>query len=398
MRRLITVSIIIFVILWAVPAVAADELQIEAEGAVVIDGETGRVLWAKNPHLPLPPASTTKIMTSLLGLELGRPEEVVTVSQLAASQDGSRVYLGAGEEYTLRELLYAVQLASANDAAVAVAEHLAGSVEGFARLMNQRARELGAKNTNFINPNGLPDPEHRTSAYDLALITRKALQYPEYREMITTKCYPMSWPGHEEERQLRNRNKLLEIYEGADGVKTGYTIEADHTFVGSATREKRQLISVVLGSTNGGVWSDTVKLLDYGFENYSNHELVKAGEEVTVVPVKYGTEVPVHTAAGFIYTLAPGEQERISTEVNLPETLVAPLEAGAQLGNLTISLGAEKLAEIPLVAAREVRRKLYTRWWFWPVAIYIPWRIRVGIRRLQRHRRRRRWKVKKNKW
>jgi D-alanyl-D-alanine carboxypeptidase (penicillin-binding protein 5/6) len=390
MRRLITVSIIIFVILWTVPAVAADELQIEAEGAVVIDGETGRVLWAKNPHLPLPPASTTKIMTSLLGLELGRPEEVVTVSQLAASQDGSRVYLGAGEEYTLRELLYAVQLASANDAAVAVAEHLAGSVEGFARLMNQRARELGAKNTNFINPNGLPDPEHRTSAYDLALIARKALEYPEYREMITTKCYPMSWPGHWEERQLWNRNKLLEIYEGADGVKTGYTIEAGHTFVGSATREGRQLISVVLGSTNDGVWSGTVKLLDYGFENYSNHELVMAGEEITVVPVKYGTEVPVQTAAGFIYTLAPGEQERISTEVNLPEILVAPLEAGAQLGTLTVSLGTEKLAEIPLVAAREVRRKLYTRWWFWPVAVYIPWRIRVGIRRLQRHRQRQR--------
>jgi len=398
MRQFIAATLILLVLIWSVPAVAAEELQIEAEAAVVLDGETGRVLWAKNPHLPLPPASTTKIMTILLGLELGKPEEVVTVSQLAASQEGSRVYLGAGEEYTLRELLYAVQLASANDAAVAVAEHLAGSVEEFARLMNRRARELGALNTNFVNPNGLPDPEHRTSAYDLALIARKALEYPEYREMVTTKCYPMSWPGHEEERQLWNRNKLLEIYEGADGVKTGYTTEAGHTFVGSATRGGRQLISVVLGSSNEGVWTDTVKLLDYGFENYANYELVEAGEEVARLPVKYGSEVPVQTAAGFTYTLAPGERERVSTEIHLPETLVAPIEEGEELGTLTVSLGTEKLAELPLVAARGVKRKIYTHWWFWPLAVYIPWRIRVGIRRLQRHRRRQRWKVKKNKW
>ncbi len=398
MRRLIAVFLIIIVISWTLPAVAADGLQLEAEAAVVMDGETGRVLWAKNPHLPLPPASTTKIMTILLGLELGQPEEVVTVSPLAASQDGSRIYLGAGEEYTLRELLYAVQLASANDAAVAVAEHLAGSVEEFARLMNQRARELGAKNTNFVNPNGLPDPEHRTTAHDLALIARKALEYSEYREMITTKCYPISWPGHEEERQLWNRNKLLEIYDGADGVKTGYTTEASHTFVGSATRGGRQLISVVLGSTNGGVWSDTVSLLDYGFENFANYELVRAGEEVALVPVKYGSEVPVHTAAGFIYTLTPGEREGVSTEIHLAEGLVAPIEEGAELGTLTVSLGSEQLADIPLVAARGVKRKIYTHWWFWLLALYIPWRIRVGIRRLQRQRRRRRLKVKKKDW
>ena len=392
MRRALLVFLILFLVQCSIP-VQAGELNIAAQGAVLMDRETGRVLYAHNPHIPLPPASTTKIMTILLGLELGQPEEIVTISRLAEYQEGSRVYLGEGEEYTLQELLYATQLSSANDAAVAVAEHLAGSVEDFAQLMNQRARELGAKNTNFVNPNGLPDPEHRTSAYDLALITRQALQYPEYRELITTSSYPMSWPGREEDRQLRNCNKLFHLYEGADGVKTGYTTEAGHTFVGSATREGRQLISAVLGSDNNHVWSDTIALLDYGFENFTNERLLAPGEEVALAEVKYGSTVPLVLAEGFTYSLAVGESEEITTEVELEESIVAPIKEEEPLGVLRVYFGGEKLAEIPLLAAEGVKRKIYTRWWFWPLAFYVPWRTWVGIRRLQRHRRRRVWRA-----
>ncbi|NLJ34433.1 MAG: D-alanyl-D-alanine carboxypeptidase [Firmicutes bacterium] len=392
MRRVLILFLMVLLLLCSVPAQAA-KLNIVAQGAVLMDKESGRLLFAHNPHTPLPPASTTKIMTILLGLELGQPEEIVTISRLAQYQEGSRVYLEEGEEYTLQELLYATQLASANDAAVAVAEHLAGSVEDFARLMNQRARELGAKNTNFVNPNGLPHPEHRTSAYDLALITRQALQYPEYRELITTSSYPMSWPGRDEDRQLRNANKLFHIYPGADGVKTGYTTEAGHTFVGSATREGRQLISVVLGSDNSSVWSDTTSLLDYGFENFSNEQLLAPGEEVALAEVKYGSPVPLISSEGFTYPLAAGELAKITTEVELLADIVAPIAEGEPLGTLKVFLKDEELARIPLMALERVKRRIYTRWWFWPLALYVPWRTWVGFRRLKRHRRRRRWKV-----
>jgi D-alanyl-D-alanine carboxypeptidase (penicillin-binding protein 5/6) len=387
MRRIILI-IIITTFLLLTAQVQAAEPEIEGKAAVLMDQATGRVLWSYNPHEPLPPASTTKVMTLLLALELGQPEDVATVSQLAQSQTGSRVYLTAGEQYTLRELLYAVQLSSANDAAVVVAEHIAGSVEGFVQLMNERARELGARNTNFVNPHGLPDPEHRASAYDLALIARAALEIPKFKEIITTDSYPISWPGREEDRQLYNKNRLFQLYEGADGVKTGYTTEAGYTFIGSATRNGQQLIAVVLGSTDSGIWSDTIALLDYGFANFSPYQLASKGEELTTLPVRYGDDVPVILAEGFNYILTPEEKKRVVRESQLPDMLVAPVAAGEVLGTLTISLAGEELARLPLVVATEVKRKIYTHWWFWLLVIYSPWRIRVAIRRLRRHRRR----------
>ena len=202
---------------------AAEPPQVTARAAVVLDQATGRILFSKNAYEQLPMASTTKIMTAVLAIESGRLSETVTVSEQAALVEGSSVELEAGEEKTLEELLYGLILRSGNDAAVAIAEFLAGSVEEFAERMTERAHQLGAVHTKFMNPHGLDHEEHYTTAYDLALIAAHAMTLPKFREVAATAEKKISWPGRPYDRILRNQNKLLTMYEGAEGIKTGWT-------------------------------------------------------------------------------------------------------------------------------------------------------------------------------
>jgi len=195
----------------------------------------GRILYARNPYLPRPMASITKVMTAVLALEIGRLDNSVAVSPRAAQTGGSSVWLEEGETKTLEELLYALMLRSGNDAAVAIVEHLAGDEKTFAGIMTRRARELGAKNTVFQNSHGLHHPEHYTTAYDYSLITAYAMSISKFREIVGTAHTIISWPGHPWDRHLYNQNKLLEIYAGAEGVKTGWTTLAGRCFVGVAT-------------------------------------------------------------------------------------------------------------------------------------------------------------------
>lgn len=236
---------------------------VPAKSAIVLDIATGRVLYAKHPDLPLEPASTTKILTALVTVDTANLNDVVKVPREATLVDGSKVPLKAGERFKLLDLLYGLLLNSGNDAAVAIADHVAGSVPKFARLMNEKARQVGAENSHFANPHGLPNPDHVTTAYDLAVIARAAISNPVLNQIVGTKSRQlMSLDGSS--HPVQNHNKLLWRYEGADGVKNGWTAAAQHTLIASATRGGHRLLVTILGDPSYG-WTDAAKLLNFGF-------------------------------------------------------------------------------------------------------------------------------------
>lgn len=367
-----------------------------AKAAVLMDAETGAVLAAQNADEKLPIASTTKIMTALLALERGKLDDRITISEEAAYQEGSSMYTSPGETYTLEELLYGLLLNSGNDAAWAIAEHIAGSVPAFVEAMNQRARELGATNTHFSNPSGLPDPDHYSTARDMALITKAALARPDFRRIVSTKAQKIPWPVKGEEKLLVNHNRLLWNYEGADGVKTGYTNEARQCLVASATRDGQSLIAVVLRSEGNSVWTDAERLLDYGFANFTTRTLVRAGESFGEVEVKGGEveSVAVQAARGLTVTVPKEESNRLERSVELTDELTAPVAAGREVGEVIFTLDGEEVGRVPLVAAADVARPLRRRWWFWALVAGLVYTLGYSLVSwdLRRRRQRIRWK------
>lgn len=241
--------------------VFADELT--AKAAIAIDADTGTVLYAKNPHLKRPPASTAKLMTALLTLEISDRKKLVEVSTKASLASGSRLKLNRGDKVKTEELLYALLLKSANDAAIALAESIAGSESNFVRLMNKKAKKLGAKNTHFINASGLPGKGQYTTVTDLTIIMREVLKEPFLAEVMKTRVAVIEIDNGERKVALRNHNKLLWMYEGAEGGKTGYTVSARHCFVGEASRDSKRVIIAILGSRK--LWEDAAFLFDRGF-------------------------------------------------------------------------------------------------------------------------------------
>lgn len=342
------------------------------EAAVLMDARNGQVLYAKNMHKRMYPASTTKILTALLALEKGNLDELVTVPEEACQAGGSAIGLQAGERLTLRDLLYALLLASANDAAVTIATHLAGSVENFSRLMNEKASSLGAADSHFTNPHGLPDPGHYTSAYDLALIARCAMQNPTFREMVKTRLKVISRPEADRSKgppqeYLWNHNRLLERYQDATGIKTGYTVEAGQCLVASAQRGQRELIAVVLDSQGEAVYDAARQLLDYGFNNFFPVQVVKKGEKVTSVKVARGElgEVALLTGSDFWYNFPQGSTPNLTRHLQLAQKFQAPLPAGQKAGQLLIYDGEQRVGAIDLVTARAVERAPGRAWLFW---------------------------------
>ena len=245
-----------------VPA-AADEFNITAKAAVVMDVATGRVIISKNMDMRLPPASTTKVMTALLALERTRLTDSIRVSRRASDMSPSKINLRPGDEISVEALLYSVLLKSANDAAAALAEGVGGSEDNFARMMTEKARSIGAVNTNFKNASGLPTDNHYSTAYDLALILRYAMQDPHFVEISSTKFATLNL-GPKQKMLLKNHNKLLWIYDGAGVGKTGYTVAARHCYVGEANCENTRLIVAILKSSNP--WGDVRAMLDMGFQ------------------------------------------------------------------------------------------------------------------------------------
>jgi serine-type D-Ala-D-Ala carboxypeptidase (penicillin-binding protein 5/6) len=262
LRPSLTVSILCFL---SHPAIGAG-WDVAAKAAVLMEMETGKILWEKNKQAPRPPASTAKILTALVTLDRVPLKEIVTVSITAAVRKNSAVSLQGGERLTVQDLLYALLLQSNNDAAVALASHIGGSTPKFVQIMNQKANSLGALHSKFFNPTGMPHRGQVTTANDLALITKAALANSEFRRIAATKSYP--WKSSTWEGPLDNSNELLKSYDGAIGVKTGSTREAGHCLVAAAQRENKTLIAVVLGSQEKQVWQDARKLLDHGFKTF----------------------------------------------------------------------------------------------------------------------------------
>ncbi len=340
-----------------------EEPDVKALGAVLIDGESGRILWEKNADEQLANASTTKIMTCILALESGKLDEIVTASSNAAAQPKTRMGLSEGEEIKLRDLLYALMLQSSNDAAVAIAEHISGSVEEFCGLMNDKAAEIGAVNTNFETPNGLDSDNHYSTAYDMALITRYALENEEFREIINTRQVTIK--SDRCTYTVVNKNRLLSEYSGVIGVKTGFTGKAGQCFVGAAERDGMTLISVVLGSGWGSVgkerkWIDTKNLLNYGFENFAYYDICIEGDFIDNIPVNnsYGESVKIITSESIRLPLSTSEREALFVEVKLPESVDAPVEIGEEMGTLLFKTDSETvIAQCPLTAENTVNKK-----------------------------------------
>lgn len=335
--------------------------DVTAPAAVLMERATGTLLFEKNAHEALPPASVTKVMTLLLVLEAldeGRIgwDDTVTASEAAAAKGGSQIYLEPGEGLPLREMLKSVAVASANDCACALAEHVAGSEAAFVDRMNRRAAELGMADTHFVNCTGLddgPDADtHRTSAHDIALMSRALLAHDEIRDYTTI------WMDSVRDGRfgLANTNKLIRFYPGATGLKTGYTSRAGYCLSASAERGGVEYIAVVLDCASSAArFSDAKALLDYGFANYA---LVTPEAETATVPVRLGmapeAEAVLQDAGPLL--LPKGDAARAEQEVELTEAVEAPVEAGQRLGTLRIRSGEAVVAELPLVAAAPVPR------------------------------------------
>lgn len=272
-----------------------------ARAVALIDVASGRILHSVNGDTPMRIASLTKIMTAIVAIEHGRLEDEVKVSARAASREGSSIYLRAGDRVSLETLLYGLMLRSGNDAATAIAEHVGGSEEGFVFLMNLKAEEIGLSHTRFKNPHGLDEDGHYSTANDLARLTAYALKNPVFRQIVATKVKTAPNPNGEWDYRFVNKNKMLFLYEGADGVKTGYTKLARRCLVSSATRNGQQLAAVTLN--DGDDWADHRRLLDYGFAAFPLQEVIATGQRVA--------KLPLVAVSSFRYPFAAGERERL---------------------------------------------------------------------------------------
>lgn len=336
--------------------------KLPVTAAALFDLTTGELLYEMNAEQKVFPASTTKVLTALLAVELGDLNDTVNISELAAKQPGTALYVKAGEQYLLQDLLYALLVHSDNDVAVAIAEHIAGSVEEFAQLMNNKAEMLGAKNSNFVNPNGLPHIDHFTTAGDMAKIFAAAWQNSLMRTIMATPVYYIDLPTGER-RPLRNGNRMLTTYKGTLGGKTGYTKQAGNCLVVAAQSGTLKLGAAVFKAQGAAVFDAATSLLDYGFANWDNLELIHKEQAVTAVLAHYGTETLLAAGSDLHVTLARNEKNApISRQIVMDKPLVAPLAAGATVGSVTYFLGNQELGTVELCVAHDVRRNWYTYW------------------------------------
>ncbi len=341
-----------------------ESLSISARGAVLMDGNTGRVLYEKEGDMPLAMASTTKIMTAVLVLEQADLSDTVTVGSGLEHIPEVSLHIKEGEQYRLKDLLTAMMLRSYNDVAVCLAEYISGSTEAFCQMMTEKAAQIGAENTVFATPNGLDSSytleEHHSTAEDMALIARYALENETFREIIATKEIIFSDLSGSRSFSVTNADQFLS-YPGALGVKTGFTNRAGHCFVGAAQREDIYLVSTVLGSGWGSrgkeaKWTDTKKLMEYGFQNYTNETVVTEGEDFGEISVSSSPTEIVSIEAEKDYALLLSEEEQVELVADYPESMEAPVYAGDQVGTLSVYLNRECLEEIPLVATEDALR------------------------------------------
>ena len=363
MKRSILLAVLLFSFSILPVRGQAVELNLAGKSALLMDVNTGTILYESNSHEKLAPASVTKVMTMLLIMEAidsGKItlNDMVTASEAAAAKGGSQIYLKVGETMSVSDMLKSIAVSSANDCACAMAEHLAGSEEAFVAMMNEKARELGMNDTNFVNCTGLDDGEgaenHRTSAHDIALMSRELLKNHPLIKNYTTIWMDTVRNGT---FGLSNTNQLVRFYQGATGLKTGFTSGAGYCLSATAQRDGMELIAVVMGADTSQNRNAACKsLLDYGFANFAvvNPELT----EVNDVPVKLGklnsVGVQLGESAGLLIDKA--QKNSVTTEVTTEEAVTAPVSQGQRIGTLTVKAGEQVLSEVPLVAAEGVER------------------------------------------
>lgn len=386
MKKALIAGLFAFVVGWssaAVPSYAEEnsntggssqgELAPSARSAILLDADTGTIIYEKNSHDKLPPASITKIMTMLLTMEAideGRLKltDKVRTSEYAASMGGSQIFLEPGEEMTVEEMLKGIAMASGNDASVAMAEKIAGTEEAFVKLMNEKAAELGMKDTHFVNCNGLPADNHYTSAHDIALMSRELLKYEgitkytgAYQDYLRKDTPKPFW--------LVNTNKLVRFYTGADGLKTGYTSEAKFCLSATAKRDGLRTIAVVMGAPDTKTRNNEVsRLFDYAFSQYAMHSIYKPGEVLGVLKVQKGSVPEITIQADKEYNVLVkknAKTEDIRHELQWTEGLKAPVAAGQVIGKLSVYQGEALVKEFELTSPVEVKKagfwKLFKR-------------------------------------
>ena len=355
-------AVIVAMLLLILPIrAAADETGTSASACVIIDERSGRVLLSHRASEPLPMASTTKIMTALLALELGDLDAPVTCSRNAFGVPGTSIYLSEGETLSLRHMLYGLMLASGNDAATAIAEHIGGSTTEFCRMMTERAAQLGCKSTVFLTPHGLPQEGHYTTAHDLALIAREAMSYEFFRELVSTQRATIPWEDRPYDRVLNNKNRLLSSYEGATGIKTGYTKKAGRCLVFGAERDGMHIIGVVLNCAD---WFDeAARLMDVAFERFESVTMLEAGDPVGSIPVERsgGRSTGVVLAEPLTGVVHKGVSASVA--IDIPESIDSPVAIGQVIGTARLLEGDQIIAEAPLIAADDVPRDDFPARW-----------------------------------
>lgn len=344
----IIIAVILFVpiYVYATPPLAGS-----AQAAILMDRDSGRILFSKNADKEMKIASLTKIMTALVAIEQSKMDSMVTVGPNAVGVEGSSIYLKKGEKVPLENLLYGLMLRSGNDAATAIAEHVGGSVEGFVYLMNQKASFLGLQHTHFMNPHGLDQADHYSSAKDLAVLTSYALKNPAFRQIVKTQVKTLDWPNLEWDQKFYNKNKLLRLYPWADGVKTGFTKQARRTLVTSATKNGSQLVAVTLN--DGNDWNDAIDMYNYGFANFKKEVVLQKGQLLALTGVKNKQDKELYMMAGksFIYPIAKEEKNKIKIQT-IQSTPIGAIQADNQaMGIAKIYLENELIGSVPILSA-----------------------------------------------
>jgi len=337
----------------------ASELKLHSQAALLLDAENNRVLFEINGYKELPMASTTKIMTCIIALEKGRMDDVVSVSSYAAGMPDVQLNIREGEQYYLKDLLFALMLESHNDAAVAIAEHVGGSVEGFATMMNDKARSLNCNNTNFVTPSGLDAEGHYTTARDLAVIASYAIKNRDFIAITNTPSHQFRELKTGRSFTVTNKNKFLYMMDGAIGVKTGFTGKAGYCFVGAVKRPDRTLISVVLGCgwppSKNLKWIDTKRLMEYGIGNFEKKQIFE-DKKFNPVYVDDGQREFIGLKIEGDLNLLLGKEEKVRIEYDIPDYLTAPVNKGQQVGCAKYYINGKLYTEIPIYAAEESRK------------------------------------------
>ncbi|GAE25484.1 D-alanyl-D-alanine carboxypeptidase [Halalkalibacter wakoensis JCM 9140] len=374
MRKVLSSMLIVCLILSVItPMASAEEkkakLAEKASSAIVIERDTGEVIFDKNSHEKLPPASMTKIMTMLLIMEAIdkeaiKYEDMVRTSEYAASMGGSQIFLEPGEEMSVEDMLKAIAVASANDASVAMAEHIAGTEEEFVVMMNDKAKELGLDNTNFINTNGLPAENHYTTAYDLAMISKELLKYEDITKFTGIYEDYLRADSEEDKFWLVNTNKLVKFYPGVDGLKTGYTREAMYCLTATAQKNDMRVITVIMGAPSPKERNAQItSMLDYAFSQFQAHKLYDRDQVLADVNVSKGDkdQIPVVTSESVSILTKKGVKiDDVTERLELDNNLRAPIKKGDVVGTLFIEKEDEILSETPLVAGDDVQD---ASWW-----------------------------------